>query len=257
MTKPPERYRVDVVIPVLNEAHVLRRSVEGLAAYLQYSFPYDWRIVIADNGSQDATLAIAQELSQEHPRVFCLHLRQIGRGRALRFAWSNSEADAVCYLDVDQSTDLAELPRLIGALYGEGYDIAVGSRLLADSQVRRSLKREMISRLYNVFVKLALGVRFSDAQCGFKAATREAVAAVVPRVEDDSWFFDTELLAVAERDGLRIRDMPVRWSEDDDSRVKILQTAWDDIKGVLRLRRAFRRGKVDTPPLKAQPGGSA
>ncbi len=256
MTKPQERYRVDIVIPVLNEAHVLRHSVETLIAYLEAGFPYDWRIVIADNGSQDGTLELAQTLSAEQQRVFHLHLRQAVRGRALRFAWSNSEADACCYLDVDQSTSLDELPKLIGALHSGGYDLASGSRLLPGSKVKRSLGREVISRLYNLFLRLALRVRFSDAQCGFKAITREAAASLVPRVEDESWFFDTELLTLAERDGLRIYDLPVVWSEDDDSRVKILPTAWEDIKGVLRLRRTFRRAS-GVRPVRARSRGNA
>lgn len=253
MSPAAGQYRVDVVIPVLNEAHVLRHGVERLHAFLEDHFPFNWRIVIADNGSTDGTLEVAQMLSLELARVFHLHLREAGRGRALRFAWSNSEADAMCYMDVDQSTDLAELPKLIRALHEGGYDLAVGSRLLPGARVRRSHKRDAISRLYNVFLKLALGVRFSDAQCGFKAITRQAAAALLPRVEDESWFFDTELLVLAERDGLRIYDMPVVWSEDDDSRVKILPTAWDDIKGVLRLRRAKRAA----PAMRARSRGGA
>ena len=240
VAKTKRQYRVDIVIPVLNEAHVLERSVEKLQAFLEASFPYDWRIAIADNGSTDDTLAIAETLSVERARVYCLHLRQAGRGRALRFAWSNSDADAMCYMDVDQSTDLSELPKLIDALSAGGYDLAVGSRLLPESRVRRSWKREMVSRLYNLFLKAVLGVSFSDAQCGFKAITREAATSLVPRVEDDSWFFDTELLVLAEREGRAIADLPVVWSEDDDSRVKILPTAWEDIKGVMRLRRGRR-----------------
>ncbi|MEZ5366758.1 MAG: glycosyltransferase family 2 protein [Bryobacterales bacterium] len=245
------------MIPVLNEAHVLKRSVEGLCAFLEANFRYDWRVVVADNGSTDGTLEVAQELSQDHPRVFHLHLRVPGRGRALRFAWSNSEADAVCYMDVDQSTDLRELPKLIDALYEDGCDVAAGSRMKAGAEVHRSLKRGVISRGYNVFLKLALGVGFTDAQCGFKAATREAVQALVPRIEDESWFFDTELLVLAERDGMKICDLPVRWSEDDDSRVKIISTAWDDIKGVMRLRRALRRGAAPAAGMKARTGGGA
>ncbi len=153
----------------------------------------------------------------------------------------------MCYMDVDQSTDLHELPKLVQALHEGGYDIAIGSRLLPESKVQRSLEREIISRLYNLFLKLALGVGFSDAQCGFKAITREAAAALVPNVEDESWFFDTELLVLAERDGRSIADLPVVWSEDDDSRVKIVSTAWDDIKGVMRLRRQFRAVQAQAP----------
>ncbi len=251
--KAQSEYRVDVVIPVLNEAHVLEQSIARLYAFLEESFPYDWRIVIADNGSTDRTLEIAEQLSMERPRVFHLHLRQPGRGRALRFAWSNSDADAMCYMDVDQSTDLRELPRLIDPLYRGGYDIAAGSRLLPASRVSRSLKREIVSRLYNAFLRLALGVGFSDAQCGFKAITRQAAAELLPLAQNDSWFFDTELLTLAERHGRSIADLPVVWSEDDDSRVKILETAWEDIQGVMRLR----RGAAGAQAVKARSRGGA
>ncbi|MBI1354827.1 MAG: glycosyltransferase [Acidobacteria bacterium] len=232
--------RLDVVIPVLNEAHVLRHSVETVLAFLERSFDLDYRLVIVDNGSTDGTHELAQELSFEHARVYALRLEQRGRGRALRYAWTHSQADCACYMDVDLSTDLDELPLLVGAILDEGYDIAIGSRLLPQSRVTRSLKRTIISRAYNRFLKVALATRLSDAQCGFKAVNQRVIREIVPQVRDESWFFDTEMLALAERRGLRIKDLPVVWAEDDDSRVKILQTAWDDIQGVLRLRRQFR-----------------
>jgi hypothetical protein len=158
----------------------------------------------------------------------------------LRHAWLQSSADAVCYMDVDLSTDLDFLAPLVRAVLEEGYDIATGSRLLPESRTSRSLTRQVISRVYNWVVKLALGTRFSDAQCGFKALRRSAVEAIVPQVRDQSWFFDTELLTLAEKQGLRIADIPVRWVEDDDSRVKIIRTAWDDLKGIWRVRRQLR-----------------
>ncbi len=239
-----KRPAVDVVIPVLNEAHVLARSVQTLRQFLRHNLTYDWRIVIVDNGSADGTDKVAGDLSAQFPDVGFLHLQQRGRGRALRHAWMQSRADAVCYMDVDLSTELAAIPKLLGAILEEGYDIAVGSRLLNKSRTTRSLKREFISRVYNLFVKLALSTRFSDAQCGFKAISRKVAEQVVPLVEDTSWFFDTELLVLAEKQGYRIKDLPVRWIEDDDSRVKIARTAWDDIKGVFRLRRQLANGKL-------------
>jgi glycosyltransferase involved in cell wall biosynthesis len=228
---------VDVVIPVLNEAHVLPRSVATVRRFLAERFPFRWRLVIVDNGSSDGTSEVAQSLAMEHREVAFIHLEQRGRGRALRCAWMQSSADVVCYMDVDLSTELEALPRTVSALIDEGYDIAVGSRLMRDSRIRRSFKREVISRIYNLFAKVVLFTRFSDAQCGFKALTREVVERIVPQVKDQSWFFDTELLVLAEKQGYRIKDIPVVWNEDDDSRVKILQTAWEDIKGVFRLRK--------------------
>ncbi len=228
---------VDVVIPVLNEAHVLATSIAKLRAHLRKSFPYRWRVVIADNGSTDGTLQIAEQLAAQHPDVGCVHLDQRGRGRALRLAWTQSTADVVCYMDVDLSTGLEALGPTMKALTVDGYDVAVGSRLMRASKISRCFKREVISRVYNVLVKALLATHFSDAQCGFKAVTRKVVERVVPQVKDQSWFFDTELLVLCEREGYRIKDIPVRWVEDLDSRVKIVRTAWDDIKGIVRVRR--------------------
>jgi len=227
---------VDVVIPVLNEAHVLSQSVRTVCRFLRTNVDCRWRVVVVDNGSTDGTQNVAKELAAAEPRVEFLRLTQKGRGRALRYAWLQSRADIVCYMDVDLSTGLHHVPELLRAIT-DGYDIAIGSRLMGNSRTTRSFKREIISRLYNVFVKAVLLTRFSDAQCGFKALSRKAVEAIVPQIEDQSWFFDTELLVLAEKQGYRIKDIPVVWVEDDDSRVKIFKTGWEDIKGVFRLRR--------------------
>ena len=227
---------VDVVIPVLNEAHVLARSVATVRQFLGESLPCRWRVVVVDNGSTDGTDRVAHELVAMHDDVRFLQLPQRGRGRALRHAWSQSDADVMCYTDVDLSTELAALPRLVHSIVADGFDLATGSRLLPTSRTTRSAKREFISRAYNIFLKSVLWTSFSDAQCGFKAISRSAMADLVPEVKDQSWFFDTELLVLAEKRGYRIADIPVQWIEDDDSRVKIIRTAWDDIKGVFRIR---------------------
>jgi glycosyltransferase involved in cell wall biosynthesis len=230
-------FTVDIVIPVLNEAHVLRRSVETVRSFLCANVRYRWQVVIVDNGSTDGTQRVAEQLAAENSEVKFIHLLQRGRGRALRHAWLQSKADIVCYMDVDLSTRLDHLPALLSAIAHEGYDLATGSRLMPGSRTTRSFKREVISRIYNVMVKAVLLTKFSDAQCGFKAVSRRAVESIVPKIEDQTWFFDTELLVLAEKQGYRIKDIPVVWEEDDDSRVKIFQTGWDDIKGVLRVRR--------------------
>lgn len=243
-SKQFREFKVDVVIPVLNEAHVLEKSVTTVRRFLSRCLRYESSIVIVDNGSSDGTDAVAEELAGRYPDVRFVHLEQRGRGRALRHAWLQSKADVVCYMDVDLSTDLAHLAELVDAILVEGCDLATGSRLLPASRTERCWKREMISRIYNLFVRAVLATRFSDAQCGFKACSREVVERIVPQIEDQSWFFDTELLVLAEKQGYRIKDVPVRWVEDDDSRVKIVATAWDDIKGVLRLRRQLWAGKL-------------
>lgn len=235
---------VDVVIPVLNEAHVLQQSVQTVRKFLTAHLPCRWRVVVVDNGSSDGTDAIARQLSHQYTDVRFVHLPQRGRGRALRHAWTQSDADIMCYTDVDLSTELAALPKMVQAIAADGFDLATGSRLLPQSKTTRSPKREFISRCYNLFVKGVLWTSFSDAQCGFKAISRTACADLVPSVQDQGWFFDTELLTLAEKRGYRIADLPVRWIEDDDSRVKIVKTAWDDIKGVCRVRWTLWRERL-------------
>lgn len=246
---------VDVMIPVLNEAHVLENSVLTLREYLTHNLPYRWKVIVVDNGSTDGTQQVAQRLSNAHPtEVGFVHLMQRGRGRALRFSWLQSKADIVCYMDVDLSTDLVHLKQLIDSIVIDGYDVATGSRLMRQSVTRRCFKRELTSRAYNLLVKMVLFTRFSDAQCGFKAASREAVEKIIPQIEDQSWFFDTELLVLAEKHGYRIKDIPVVWIEDDDSRVKIVQTAWDDIKGILRLRKQLWKAVFGSSIVAAKRG---
>lgn len=234
--KKSSNIQVDIVIPVLNEAHVLEKSVGVISEFLKINLPYQWNIVIVDNGSTDGTFEVAQTLDRKFEYVKFVHLNERGRGRALREAWQTSRADIVLYTDVDLSTELAALPKLVNALVQEDYDIAIGSRLAKGSTTRRCLKREIASRIYNILIKCILFTKFTDAQCGFKAVTREVVTEIVPQVKNQFWFFDTELLVLAEKQGYKIKDIPVTWIEDDDSRVKIIPTAWEDIKGVLRLR---------------------
>ncbi|HEY3758633.1 MAG TPA: dolichyl-phosphate beta-glucosyltransferase [Solirubrobacteraceae bacterium] len=233
---------VQIVVPVYNEQRVLQASVRRLHDYLTQQFNVAFEITIADNASTDATLKIARALARAIPEVRVLRLERKGRGRALRAAWSRSKADVLAYMDVDLSTDLRALPALLAPLLEERADLAIGSRLAAGAQVTRGIKRELISRGYNLLLRASLGVGFSDAQCGFKAARREAVQALLAEVEDDGWFFDTELLYRAERRGLSIHEVPVHWVDDPDSRVAILATARSDLQGIRRLRRDRKRG---------------
>lgn len=232
---------IDIVVPVLNEAHVLASSIERLRTYCAARLPWTWRIVIAENGSRDATAAIAQQLAETYADVQVVQLDQPGRGRALRAAWMRSSAQVVGYMDVDLSTSLEDVPRLYGAVLEGGFDIAVGSRRLPDSRVTRSWRRQLISDGYNTLLRAWLGVQFSDAQTGFKAFRREVAHALLPQALDQSWFLDTELLVLAERAGYRIADLPVTWVEDDDSRVRLVRTALDDLSGIWRLSRSARR----------------
>jgi glycosyltransferase involved in cell wall biosynthesis len=228
---------VDVVIPVYNEEAQLASSILKLQAYLADQLPIPWRVVIADNASTDGTWEIAHALSESLPGVTALHLDQKGRGLALRTAWLASEAKVVSYMDVDLSTNLRCFLPLLAPLLSGHSELAIGSRLLPGSRIRRQPRREILSRGYNVLVHLAFRTRFSDAQCGFKAMTRSAAQRLLPLVRDESWFFDTELLLLAERLGYRIFEVPVDWIEDLDSRVDIPRTAMGDLRGLWRVRR--------------------
>ncbi len=226
---------VDVVVPVRDEQAALERSIRRLHRFLTDELPFAWRIVVADNGSRDETAAIAERLAAELPHVRTLRLERPGRGRALRTAWSQSDARVVCYMDVDLSTDLRALLPLLAPLLSGHSELAIGTRLARGARVVRGPKRELISRAYNRLLRLTLRARFSDAQCGFKAARADAVRELLPQVRDDGWFFDTELLVLAQRRGLRIHEVPVDWVDDSDSRVAIVPTALADLRGVARL----------------------
>jgi glycosyltransferase involved in cell wall biosynthesis len=226
---------VEVVVPVYNEAAALERSIQCLHQYLSASLPFSWKIVIADNASTDATWSIAARLAGRLDGVRAIHLNAKGRGRALRAAWSASDADVLCYMDVDLSTDLRALLPLVAGLVSGHAEVAIGSRLTAGSRVTRSRKRELISRAYNRLLRAVLRARFSDAQCGFKAVRADVAPALLDQVSDEGWFFDTELLMAAQRAGLRIHEVPVDWTEDPDSRVDISSTAVEDLRGVARL----------------------
>jgi glycosyltransferase involved in cell wall biosynthesis len=226
---------IDVVVPVYNEQAGLERSIRNLHRYLRTQLPFSWRIVIADNASTDATPAVAAALARELRGVEVLRLERKGRGLALREAWSRSDARVVCYMDVDLSTDLRGLLPLVAPLLSGHSDVAIGSRLARGARVVRGPKRELISRSYNRILRTVLRARFSDAQCGFKAVRGEVARSLLPDVRDDGWFFDTELLMLAQRRGLRIHEVPVDWVDDPDSRVAIVRTAIDDLRGVARL----------------------
>lgn len=233
---PYKRIAVDIVIPVYNEEDALERSVNELRGYLEQHLPYRWNIVVADNASSDRTREIAERLSEDsHVRV--IRLDEKGRGRALRQAWLTSSADVVSYMDVDLSTNLKSFLPLIAPIITGHSDVAIGSRLLKSAVVQRQRKREVISRIYNLMIKMLFRNRFSDAQCGFKALSREAAHNLLPFVENQSWFFDTELLLLAEERGLRIYEVPVLWIEDLDSRVNITRTALEDVRGLMRVRK--------------------
>jgi glycosyltransferase involved in cell wall biosynthesis len=227
--------KVEIVVPVFNEEAVLEPSIRRLHHYLATSMPFSWRVVIADNASTDRTWEIAQRLRDELTGVDAIRLERKGRGRALRAAWSRSDSDVLCYMDVDLSTDLRAVLPLVAGLASGHSDVAIGTRLALGSRIVRSRKRDFISRAYNRLLRVVLRARFSDAQCGFKAIRADIARRLLPTVRDDGWFFDTELLIAAQREGLRIHEVAVDWIEDPDSRVDVVSTAFGDLRGVARL----------------------
>jgi len=229
-------HSVDIVIPTLNEAHALPRSLPIVHSFLiEHLSEYRWNLLVADNGSTDGTADVARDISTQLPAISVIELTRAGRGHALSTAWLQSDADFLSYMDVDLSSELSVLPELLKQLVS-GWDIAVGSRHLSTSQVRRSLRRSILSQGYNFTARKVLGMRFSDAQCGIKAITAPAARDLLPRVRNGGWFFDTELLALAQTLGYRIAELPVRWTEDPDSRVRLLPTVLEDLAGLGRLR---------------------
>jgi len=239
---PPARSGacVEIVVPVYNEQGALPASIRRLHEHLTAQLPFAWRIVIANNASTDQTARVAAALAADLPGVELLDLPEKGRGRALRAAWTRSDADVLCYMDVDLSTDLDALLPLVAPLVSGHSDVAIGTRLARGSRVVRGPKRELISRTYNQLLRLTLGARFSDAQCGFKAVRADVARSLLPDVRDEAWFFDTELLVLAQRRGLRIHEVPVDWVDDPDSRVDIVHTALEDLRGIGRLLAAAR-----------------
>jgi glycosyltransferase involved in cell wall biosynthesis len=245
---------LDVVVPVFNEQATLESSIQRLHDYLTRSIGWSWRITIADNASTDTTPALADGLAADLPGVVAVHLPLKGRGRALKQVWLSSPAQVLVYLDEDLSTDLAALPPLVAPLLSGHSDLAIGTRLGRSSRVTRGGKREFISRSYNLLLRRTMSVGFSDAQCGFKAIRRDVAQRLVPLVEDDGWFFDTELLILAERAGLRIHEIPVDWVDDPDSSVDVVRTARDDLKGMLRVGTNLARGRIPLEAVYAELG---
>ena len=231
---------IDLVLPVYNEAHVLEASVGRLAAAMAACRDFPWRILIVDNGSTDGTDSIGRRLGEQFEYVGFLHIAEKGRGRALRTAWNQTHAEFSIYMDVDLSTGLAAVSRAV-TLLRQGADLVTGSRLDPQSTITRCLKRELLSRGYNRMIRWILRTRaFDDAQCGFKGVRIETVRTLLPLIENQDWFFDTELLVLAEYAGLTIRTLPITWTEDLDTRVNIPATIWQDLRGLARLRRTAR-----------------
>lgn len=249
MTETNQPLAIDIVVPCYNEQDTLAAHVRRLHQFCRTSLHHTWRITIADNASTDDTARIADDLAAMLPEVRAVHLQRKGRGRALKAVWAASEAQVLVYVDEDLSTDLAALEPLVAPLLSGHSDLAIGTRLADSSRVVRGGKREFISRSYNLLLRTTMGVSFSDAQCGFKAITKEAAEHLLPLCEDDAWFFDTELLVLADHAGLRVHEVPVDWVDDVNSSVHIASTATEDLKGMWRVSRGLASGRIPIAPV--------
>ncbi|MFH8080300.1 MAG: glycosyltransferase family 2 protein [Candidatus Aenigmatarchaeota archaeon] len=231
--------KVCVTLPVYNEEEQLESSVKKVLEICERNYK-DFEILIADNASTDRTLEIAKRLSKTYEKVKYIHLPQKGRGRALKAAWQHTDADIMCYMDIDLSTDLKHLKELTDAIE-QGYDVAFGSRHSEGSILKRSLKRDILSKGYVFLVKMFLGTKYNDYQCGFKAVNRKIVKELIPKIKDNEWFFDTELIVKADKYGYKLKEIPVKWIEDKGSTVNIKKTVVNYIRNIFRLRRELKR----------------
>lgn len=234
--------KLDIVIPVYNNADVLAKSIHTqIAFYSKYLHNLDWNISIANNMSTDNTLEIAKKMSEKFKRIHYLDIQKKGRGNTLKAAWLQSKADFLSYMDVDLATNLHAFPIMINNLI-KGYNLSVGSKYIRGSKCKRYLSRYILSRVFNIVNKVLFNAKFSDAQCGFKAISRTAAQAILPRIQDGNWFFDTELLVYAQKMGFSIKEVPVKWIElgmAKKSGVKMVRTIWEFIAKMFELR--FRR----------------
>lgn len=237
-----ERGLVEIALPVYNEEAILASSVETLVSYLRAHCPHRFIVTIADNASTDDTWRIASSLSDDHKEVRAIRLTQKGKGRAVRAVWQASNAEVVAYMDVDLSTDLSAFNPLVAALFSGHSEMSIGTRLAKGAVVERGTRREMISRAYNSLLRIFMAAGFTDAQCGFKAARTQSVRPLLPKVHDEGWFFDAELLLLAEASNVPIFEVPVRWVDDPDTRVNVAGTARDDLKGMYRVAKRAVRG---------------
>lgn len=245
---------LDVTIPVFNDEARIEASLRQLHAYLVDRFPHSFRITVADIASTDNTLKIAERLARELPELTVTRFNERGRGNALRQVWLASPSPVLAYMEAGLPVDLAALGPLVAPLISGHSDLAIGTRLARTSRVIRGPKRDLVSRMYNRLLRWAMGARFSDAQCGFKAIRADVAHRLLPHIKDDAWFFDTELLMVAERCGLRIHEVPVDWADDPNSGVDVVRTALADLRGMGRLGRDLATARIPIPELRTELG---
>lgn len=239
--KKDNNISVDIVLPVYNEEKILKKNVLRLMSFLKNNIRQNWKIIISNNGSTDRTINIAKELAAKHTEIGYLDLSEKGKGRAIREAWLQSDANIVSFMDIDLSSDIRFFPDLISSIIKEEYDIVIGSRILKGAQVKRSIKREFASRFYNLLLKFVFRTKIYDTHCGFKAMKKNAADDILPETENQKFFFDTELLIIAEKKGYKIKEIPIKWIEDSESKVKTISLGIKYLLGIIQLRRKLKK----------------
>jgi len=230
--------KVVLVVPVYNEESLLEDSIVQLYEFFKKNVKYDWKIVIADNASIDKTREISERLSKKFKRVELVYVDKKGRGIALRTAWQNYSADAYGYCDADLATDLSFISDLFKEIIEEKNNLTIGNRYLKSSNAERNPDRLFYSKIFNLIVRLLFKSKITDFQCGFKAIDRKTLEKVVPLIEDDHWFFDSELLILAERENYSIKQIPITWKEmrKKHSRVKVIKDSVYFLSKIILLR---------------------
>ncbi|MCW4023644.1 MAG: glycosyltransferase family 2 protein [Candidatus Bathyarchaeota archaeon] len=226
---------VSVVFPAHNEAKQLETAVLQVDQALKET-GYTYEIIVAEDGSTDGTDTLADALSKKMPQVKHIHGEQrLGRGRALNATFKKSQGKIFVYMDVDLATDLNYLKELVDSIKIEGYDFSTGSRMLQQSKVERSGTRSLASKSYNFLVRLFLGSKIKDHQCGFKAFKREPTLKLIDEVQAPHWFWDTEILVRAQRSGYKVKEIAVDWISGSDTKVKLFHDSWSMFRQVISL----------------------
>lgn len=226
---------LEIVIPVYNEARILKTNLLRLLAFIKRHHHQRWLITVAINGSSDQSFSIAKALAAKSRNLQVIRLKKKGRGGALKYVWLKSRAKFVAYMDADLSVALKHVDDWLSCLK-QGFKIVIGSRNCHGSQVERGFVRTLVSYAYGLIVRYFLKLPVSDCQCGFKVVERRLAQRLCRKTKNNNWFFDTELLFWAHKEGLPIKEFPVRWRERKGSTVKILATSVEDILGITRLR---------------------
>lgn len=232
-----------IVIPAFNEESVLKQSVLKIFDFCESNLPDAYQIIIADNKSTDQTAKIGRALAQRLRPVDYLYVGLKGKGAAIRSGFSKYSADIYCFMDADLATDLSALPLLIKGI-NQGWDVVIGSRFAKESKVRRSLPRKIFSWGYHAIAKIFLNLKIKDLPCGFKGINQKVKENVLPQVRNNEWFFDSELVVLAEKQGYKIKEIPISWSDPrkgrDKSRVRTLPLAINYLKEIIALRKRLR-----------------